>query len=308
MNKGLSIVIPCYNEEAGMAALYQRLTKVLETFPFKTEIILIDDGSKDRTWPIMADFCEKDPRFVAVKLSRNHGHQLALSAGLSIASGDRILIMDADLQDPPELLSDMMVLMDQGADVVYGVRTGRDGESWFKEHSASLFYRLLEFLTDVPIPRNTGDFRLMSRRALDVLNNMPEHHRFIRGMVSWIGMKQVPILYHRDARQFGETHYPLRAMLRLAIDAITGFSIKPLRLASYLGIFFAFMSAISVVYTLYSWISLGTIKGWTSVMSGILVLGSVQLLILGIIGEYIGRLYIETKKRPIFIIDTIVRK
>ena len=304
----LSIVVPCFNEQKSVPFLYQRLVAALALTTVKNpEIILIDDGSKDQTWSILADLATKDPRIVAVRLSRNHGHQLALSAGLSLARGQRIFILDADLQDPPELLPDMMAMMDAGADVVYGVRQGRAGESWFKVHSARWFYRVLESLTDVAIPRDAGDFRLMSRRALDILNAMPEQNRFIRGMVSWIGLRQEPILYERAAREHGATHYPLGAMIRLALDAITGFSIKPLRLASYLGVIFAFLGAISVGYALYSWVALGALPGWTSVMSAVLVLGSVQLFILGILGEYIGRLYIEAKRRPIFVVDTVIR-
>jgi dolichol-phosphate mannosyltransferase len=307
MTSLLSIVVPCFNEEASLGALYQRLSSLVGAVYQNSEIILIDDGSTDQTWSILIGLAAQDKRIVAVRLSRNHGHQLALSAGLSLAQGDRVFILDADLQDPPELLPQMMTIMDQGAEVVYGVRQSREGENWFKTQSASLFYRLLESLTDVPIPRDTGDFRLISRRALDILNAMPENHRFIRGLVSWIGLRQEPIAYHRAPRQYGHTHYPLRAMIRLAFDAITGFSVKPLRLASYLGVLFAFMGLMSIGYTLYSWAALGALPGWTSVMSAVLVLGSVQLLILGIFGEYLGRLYIETKKRPIFIVDCIIR-
>lgn len=240
-----------------------------------------------------------------MKLSRNHGHQLALTAGLTQCRGDRILVIDADLQDPPELLADMLALADRGADVVYGQRRTRKGETRFKTATAAMFYRLLRRLVDIDIPLDAGDFRLMSRRALDVLNNMPEHHRFIRGMVSWIGMRQVPILYDRDARYAGETKYPLRKIIRFAIDAITGFSVAPLRLASFLGVIAAGLSLLLMIYTLGSWLLGSTIAGWTSLTSIVLLIGSVQLIVLGIIGEYLGRLYVEAKRRPLFVIEAI---
>jgi dolichol-phosphate mannosyltransferase len=241
---------------------------------------------------------------VVINLSRNHGHQLALTAGLTFARGERILVIDADLQDPPELLPEMMRLMDEGAEVVYGQRRRRQGETRFKTLTAKLFYRLLEYLTDVRVPTDTGDFRLMSRRSLDILNSMPEQSRFVRGMVSWIGLNQVPLLYDREPRFAGQTKYPLLKMVRFALDAVTGFSIVPLRVASILGMVMGATSVVMLSYTLGSWAFGRTVEGWTSLTTIVLTASSVQLLVLGILGEYVGRLYMQSKGRPLFIVDT----
>jgi dolichol-phosphate mannosyltransferase len=272
------------------------------------EIVLVNDASRDRTWELIVDLVEKDPNLVGVSLTRNHGHQLALTAGLNLCAGERVFIIDADLQDPPELLGEMMRLMDTGADVVYGRRKQRRGEGPFKKLSAAAFYRVFNHMADLKLPVDTGDFRLMSRRAVELLNQMPEHQRFIRGLVSWIGLNQVPLVYERDRRFAGQTNYPFVKMLGLALDAITSFSIKPLRLATYLGLISAVFALGAMVYTLYSWLYLGAVQGWTSVMSVLLLLGSAQLIILGLIGEYLGRLYMESKRRPLFMIDRIIRK
>jgi glycosyltransferase involved in cell wall biosynthesis len=304
----LSAVVPCYNEQDSLQELYRRLSGACrDAVGNDYELVLVDDGSFDQTWADILELSARDDRVTGVRLSRNHGHQLALTAGLRICRGSRILIIDADLQDPPELLVTMMQLMDDGADVVYGQRVERAGESFFKRLSANLFYRLLNSLVDHPIPVDTGDFRLISRRVLDLLDSMPERHRFVRGMVSWIGFKQVPLRYHRDRRFAGETKYPLRKMLRLGIDAITGFSIKPLQIAAYLGLIFATLGAAVLMYTLYSWAVLGTVQGWASVMTAVLVLGSVQLLMLGLFGAYLGRLFVQAKRRPLFVIESVVR-
>lgn len=305
----LSVVAPCYNEEDGLHELHRRLSAVCKSVvAMDFEIILVDDGSKDRTRAIIGELCDADPRVTGVFLSRNHGHQLALTAGLNVCNGERILVIDADLQDPPELLGDMMKMMDEGADVVYGQRIARDGESAFKKITASAFYRILESMVDVKIPPDTGDFRLMSRRVLDELNRLPEYNRFIRGLVSWIGFKQVPILYHRQARFAGATHYPLGAMIRFAIDAITGFSTVPLRIATYLGFAGALVGVFFMGWTVYSYVTGITVQGWTTLMAPILILGSTQLLVLGVIGEYLGRLYMQSKNRPLYIIDEIRRR
>jgi dolichol-phosphate mannosyltransferase len=272
------------------------------------EIVLVDDGSQDTTWCMIAKFAARDDHVVGVLLSRNHGHQIALSAGLEICSGDRILTIDADLQDPPELLGDMMRLMDQGYDVVWGQRVKRHGETAFKKASAALFYRLLRHLTAVPIPPDSGDFRLMSRRVVDVLVAMPERHRFVRGMVSWTGFRQGFLTYERQERHAGITKYPLGKMGRLAVDAITSFSTEPLRLASYLGTLGAVLGFVLLLYVLISWISGDAISGWASVMTAIIILGSMQLTLLGILGEYLGRLFIESKQRPLYIVQQILRR
>jgi polyisoprenyl-phosphate glycosyltransferase len=302
----LSIVVPCYNEDEVIPELYQRITKVCKDLEIKYELILVNDGSTDRTWILISELSSNDSNVLGVSLSRNYGHQIALTAGLSISIGERILIIDADLQDPPELLPEMMRLMDEGADLVYGERAERQGETWLKKFSAALFYRLLNLLSDINIPQDTGDFRLINRRVLEVLNAMPERHRFIRGMVSWAGFKQVALTYEREARFAGETKYPFKKMLRFAIDAITSFSVRPLKIASFLGILFGMLGFGGLTYTMVSWISGRTVPGWTSVIATIMILGSIQLFVIGIFGEYLGRLYVETKRRPLFIIDRII--
>jgi len=303
----LSIVAPCYNEEEGLSEFIRRASAAADKTGLDYELVLINDGSRDRTWAVMQEQAAAHPRLVAVNLSRNHGHQLALTAGLSICRGERILIIDADLQDPPELLPDMLARMDAGADVVYGQRKTRAGETAFKLFTAAAFYRVIERMTDTPIPRDTGDFRLMSRRALNVLMSMPERHRFIRGMVSWIGFRQEALQYDRDARFAGETKYPLRRMIRLATDAITGFSVKPLSIAVYIGLITGVFAAAMLIYALVGWLFFKTESGWPSLMAAITILGSVQLVVLGVIGQYLGRLYEQSKGRPLFIIESVVR-
>ena len=303
----LSIVVPCFNEEACLDTLHERLSSAASgTFGDDYEILLVNDGSKDRSWPMMQALAAKNPHLVAVNLSRNHGHQLALTAGLDLARGDLILVIDADLQDPPELLPSMVETMErEGADVVYGVRKSRAGETPFKRATAHGFYRLLARATDVDIPLDAGDFRLMSRRALEVLLAMPEQARFIRGMVAWIGFKQVPILYDRDERFAGETKYPLRKMLKFAFDALTGFSSAPLKLASHAGLALSIGSILIILYILYAWMAGESIQGWTSLMLVVVVLGAVQMFVLALMGEYIGRLYNEAKGRPLYIVQEI---
>jgi polyisoprenyl-phosphate glycosyltransferase len=300
----LSVVVPCFNEEAGLPELHRRVTAICEQIG-AYEVILVNDGSRDGTWDLMRQLADRDPHLAVINLSRNHGHQLALTAGLTFARGQRILIIDADLQDPPELLPEMMRLMDDGADVVYGQRRRREGETPFKTLTAKLFYRLMGRLTDVDIPPDTGDFRLMTRRSLDILNSMPEQSRFVRGMVSWIGLKQVPLPYNRDPRFAGETKYPLLMMIRFAIDAITGFSIVPLRVASILGMVMGMISLMMLIYTLGSWALGRVVAGWTSLSTIVLTVSSMQLFVLGILGEYLGRLYIQSKQRPLFIVDAV---
>lgn len=301
----LSVVIPCYNEEDCLVELLQRVTAACRSITEDYELVLVNDGSQDSTWTLIQDFASEDSRIVGVDLSRNHGHQLALTAGLTLARGDRILIIDADLQDPPELLGPMMERIDGGYDVVYGQRRQRSGETLFKKSSARLFYRLLLRLSETPIPLDTGDFRLMSRRALDALLAMPEQHRFVRGMVSWIGFPQTALLYDRDERFAGTTKYPLKKMIRFAVDAITGFSIQPLRFASQIGLLLAGLGALLIAYTLIGWFSGATVAGWTSLMAVVVVLGSVQMFVLGFIGEYLGRLYMQAKQRPLFFVQGI---
>lgn len=303
----LSIVVPCYNEEPCLEPLHHRLTTAARAAVGDDyEIVLVNDGSTDRSWPMMRQLTHGHPRLIAVNLSRNHGHQLALTAGLDLCRGDAILIIDADLQDPPELLSEMLATMQrENADVVYGVRRSRSGESPFKRASAHSFYRLLSRATDVDIPVDAGDFRLISRRALDVFLAMPEQARFIRGMVAWIGFRQVPFVYDRELRFAGETKYPFRKMVHFAIDALTGFSTAPLKLASLAGLALGVGSVLLIAYIVVGWLSGQAIPGWTSLMLVVVILGAVQMFVLAMMGEYIGRLYNQAKQRPLYIIEEI---
>ena len=303
----LSIVVPCFNEEGCLALLHERLSAAARaSVGDDYEIVLVNDGSRDGSWAIMQQLAAADPRLVAINLSRNHGHQLALTAGLDLSRGDTILIIDADLQDPPELLGPMLETMErEGADVVYGVRRSRAGETQFKRATAHGFYRLLARATEVDIPLDAGDFRLMTRRALDVFLSMPEQARFIRGMVAWLGFKQVPILYDRDVRAAGETKYPFSKMFKFALDALTGFSSAPLKLASHAGLALSASSFLIVVYIVIGWLSGRSIPGWTSLMLVVVVLGAVQMFVLALMGEYIGRLYNEAKGRPLYIVQEI---
>ena len=303
----LSIVVPCFNEEACLPALHERLSAAARAAVGNDyELVLVNDGSRDNSWPIMQSLAAADPHLVAVNLSRNHGHQLALTAGLDLSRGDSIMVIDADLQDPPELLGSMLETMArEQADVVYGVRKSREGETAFKRATAHGFYRLLSRATEVDIPLDTGDFRVMSRRALDALLAMPEQARFIRGMVAWIGFKQVPLAYDRKERFAGETKYPLSKMLRFALDALTGFSSAPLKLASHVGLVLSAGSLLIIVYIAYAWAAGLNIQGWTSLMLVVVILGAVQMFVLALMGEYIGRLYNEAKRRPLYIVQEI---
>ena len=303
----LSVVIPCYNEAACLELLHARVSAAATAAVGDDhEIVLINDGSRDDSWAVMQRLSAADPRLVAINLSRNHGHQLALTAGLDLCSGAQILIIDADLQDPPELLTDMRATMAaQAADVVYAVRRKRQGETIFKKATAAAFYRVLDRVTDTPIPLDTGDFRLMSRRALDALLSLPEQARFIRGMVAWVGFRQVPFPYDRAERHAGETNYPLGKMVRLAFDAVTGFSTAPLRFASHASVILAGASLLLLFYILWGFFEGSPVQGWTSTMLVVTVLSAVQMFVLGMIGEYLGRLYIESKRRPLYLVADI---
>ena len=304
----VSFVLPCYNEGAVLPETYRRVRAVGEALGRPYEIVLVNDGSSDDTIAQMQTLAQHDPAVIAVDLSRNHGHQLALSAGLQFCAGERVLIMDADLQDPPELLPQMLELMEEGADVVYAQRRSRPGDEPVKRLACAIFYRLLGRLSDTPIPLDTGDFRLISRRVLELILQMPERHRFIRGMVSWVGFRQVPFLYDRDARFAGETKYPFTRLLKLALDGIAASSTRPLALASYAGLLFAGASLVLIVYALYSWLFVGkTPPGWTSLMIAVTLLGSVELFVLGIIGQYLGRMHEQLRGRPLFIVKNVLR-
>jgi polyisoprenyl-phosphate glycosyltransferase len=304
----LTFLLPCYNEAEVLPETYRRINAVAKALQKSYEIVLVNDGSRDDTLVRMLELAQRDPALVVVNLSRNHGHQLALSAGLHYCRGERVLIMDADLQDPPELLREMLALMEQGADVVYAQRRSRPGDELMKRLACAVFYRLLSRLSEMPIPLDSGDFRLISRRVLDLILQMPERHRFLRGMISWVGFRQVPFLYDRDKRLAGTTKYPFSRLLRLALDGIVASSTRPLALASYAGLLCAAAGFVLIIYALYSWWKVGqTPQGWTSLMIVVTVLGSVQLFVLGIIGQYLGRMHEQARGRPLFVVDSVYR-
>lgn len=299
----LSVVAPCFNEEAVLGEFLARTRKVCNGLAMPYEIVLVDDGSSDHTWPMMVTAAKADPHAtLVIRLRRNHGHQLALSAGLAASSGDLVLLIDADLQDPPELLPDMInKLQTEGADVVYGQRRQRDGESAFKLVTAAAFYRILGWLSETEIPRNTGDFRLITRAVADLLCSMPERHRFLRGMVAWIGGHQVPLLYDREAQFAGTTKYPLFRMVRFASDAITGFSRRPLQLATGLGLFAGMISLCLGLYSVIGWAFGNVVPGWSSLMAAFGLVSALQFLLLGVFGAYLGRMSEESRARPLFL-------
>ena len=309
----LSIVVPLYNEEGNVDLLVDRIVGIAERLPGipSYEIVLVNDGSSDGTLGKVRAQIASRPHIVLVSLSRNFGHQLAASAGIDIAQGEAVVLMDGDLQDPPELIAQFVDKWRQGYDVVYAVRRTRKGESRFKLFTARMFYRTIKRLTKVSIPVDTGDFRLMSRRVVEALQRSRERHRFLRGLVSWVGYNQTGVEYDRDERHTGTTKYPLPKMLRFAIDGITSFSDVPLRFASYLGFF---SSAIAFLYALVVVISKilrinppAYTRGWASTIVAVLFLGGVQLISLGILGEYIGRIYDEVKGRPLYLISEVER-
>lgn len=306
----LSIVVPCYNEEDCLPVLHGRVTAAARAAVGSSfELVLVNDGSRDRTWPIIRGLCTTDPNVVGVDLSRNHGQQLALTAGLSVARGDLILILDADLQDPPELLGAMIETLErEGADLVYGQRRRREGETWFKKTTSKLFYRMMNRVAELDLPVDTGDFRLMTRRALDALLAMPEENRFMRGMMTWIGFKQVAFPYDRDSRLAGQTKWPVGKLIRLTLDATTGFSITPLRLASHLGIVLGLVAMLLILFAVWSFVAGYSVPGWASLMVVVVTLGSVQMLLIGMLGEYVGRIYLQVKARPLFIVREIVAR
>lgn len=305
----LSIVVPCYNEEEVISEFYTRATRAcLATVPDGDyEIIFVNDGSKDSTPQLLRSIAEADPQVAFVDLFRNHGHQLAVSAGLQVASGERVMLIDADLQDPPELLPDFMRKMDEGYDVVYGQRMTRDGETTFKRATAKLFYRLLSRISSVAIPIDTGDFRLMTKNVADTLNDMPETHRFIRGMVAWIVGRQIALPYERAARYAGETKYNFTKMVRFALDAITGFSTAPLRIAMLMSAAAAVVAAALLIYVAVSFFFYRPAPGWTSLGIIMLVFSSVQLFCVGILGEYVGRIFMQSKQRPLIHIRSVTK-
>jgi polyisoprenyl-phosphate glycosyltransferase len=300
----LSVVIPCLNEEEGIRETHRRLSAVLEQASVHFEVIYVDDGSIDSTPDVLRELQAHDARIRVIRLSRNFGHQIAITAGLEHASGDAVVIIDADLQDPPEVILEFIAKWTDGYDVVYGVRIEREGETTFKIWSAKLFYRLIGHLSDTDIPVDTGDFRLMDRRVVDTLTSMPERDRFVRGMVSWLGFSQVAVTYRRAPRVAGVTKFSLFRMVRFALDGIFSFSILPLRLATWTGFAASGLALFGVaVILLERFLDMpGLVKGWSSAVVAQLFIGGVQLICLGIIGEYVGRIYGESKRRPLYIV------
>ncbi len=305
--KTVSVVIPMYYEEEVAKECYEKVSNVLKNLEEKYdyEIIFVNDGSKDKTLEILKDIAKDDKRAKIISFSRNFGHQAAVTAGLKEVSGDAIVIIDADLQDPPELIPQMLELWEQGNEVIYGKRKTRKGESAFKLLTAKMFYKTLNALSDVEIPKDTGDFRLVDRKVVDVINSLPEHNKFLRGLFSWVGFKQEAYEYERQERYAGKTKYPLKKMLKLASDGIISFSTKPLKLVGALGIVSIIISIILLIYALISYIfKLNQLSaGWTSIIVAVTFFAGVQLLSLWIISEYIGRIYDESKGRPQYIVD-----
>jgi glycosyltransferase involved in cell wall biosynthesis len=302
----LSVVVPIFNEEGTVEELHARLTAAVAPLD-SYELVLVDDGSSDRTWELLAAIAAGDPHVRLVRLSRNFGHQVALTAGVDAARGDAIVTMDGDLQDPPEVIPELVAQWREGFDVVYGVRVAREGETRFKLWTASLFYRLIRRMSPVDIPQDAGDFRLLSRRAADAFRSMPERARFIRGMTSWVGFRQVGVPYRREARYAGTTKYPTRKMLRFALDAITSFSTTPLRVMSAFGFSLVGLCGLYLAYALYKrFLTDDTVEGWTTVIVLVLLIGGAQLIGLGVIGQYVGRIYEESKNRPLYVVSEVL--
>ena len=300
----VSLVVPVFNEVQVLAAFYNRATEALSALEGTAyEIVFVDDGSQDGSFAKLASFAQLSPNVRVLKLSRNFGHQIAISAGIDHAKGDCVVIMDADLQDPPEVVAAMIAKWREGFDVVYGVRSDRAGETPIKLATASMFYRLMGRVTNIHIPANVGDFRLISRRVVDHLKQLREKDRFVRGLVSWIGFRQTGIVYKRDPRQAGETKYPFRKMLSFAFDGITSFSTLPLKIATWTG-YAAAILAVLYLLSVFVQKMLGyTVDGWATIMVAMLFMGAVQLICLGILGEYLGRVFNEVKPRPMYIIE-----
>lgn len=305
MQPTFSVVAPVFNEEALVAEFYARVKAVMDAQGEPWELILVNDGSRDRSPQIMDELFAADPEHVVVlHFARNFGHQMAITAGMDYARGDAILIIDSDLQDPPEVMAEMIARWREGYDVAYGVRTEREGETWFKLFTARLFYRLIQALTDVTIPMEAGDFRLIDRKVLEALKQMRESARFVRGMVAWVGFRQIGVPYRRHARKAGETKYPFRKMLRLALNAITGFSTIPLKLATWGGS----LAVALALLLLLAWLLRGAPAGQSTLAALVLFIGGVQLWVAGILGEYIGRIYDEVRHRPLYLVREVKRQ
>jgi glycosyltransferase involved in cell wall biosynthesis len=299
----ISVVVPCLNEEKSIPIFISRTKEAL--FSLSYEIIIVDDGSKDNTFGVANSFAASDPKIKVIKLSRNFGHQMASSAGIDLASGDLLVLIDADLQDPPEVIPRMIKKIQEGFDVVYGKRIKRKGESLFKKISAYFFYRTIRFFSRIEIPVDTGDFRMINRKVINAIKLMPERERFLRGMISWVGFRQSEVLYERHEREHGQTKYNLKKMFKFAIDGITSFSTFPLRIGSYIGLFFGIMSFFLIALQIYNKIfhNYALVQGWTSLVILILITSSLHFLLIGIQGEYVARIFEESKARPKYLID-----
>ncbi len=305
--KLLSIVVPVYNEQEVIDETFRRLSAVFKDYFMNVEYIFINDGSKDNTYFKLRDMANKNPEVRVINFARNFGHQIAITAGMDYAKGDAIVIIDADLQDPPEVILEMVAQWKEGYEVVYGKRLKRAGETFFKKFTAKTFYRFLDSMTDVKLPVDVGDFRLIDRKVCDAMKCLPERSRYVRGLVSWVGFKQTSVEYHREKRFAGETKYPLKKMLKLAADGIFSFSYKPLKLATFMGML---VSALSFIYLIVVIVQ-GIIKkdivsGWASSMAVSLFLNGVMLIVIGIMGEYVGRIYEEVKARPLYIVGELM--
>lgn len=298
-----SIIVPLYNEESVIQETYKRLKKVMDSTEEAYEIIFVNDGSRDKTLEIARRICKRDKSIKLLSFSRNFGHQVAITAGMDHTGGRAVVVIDADLQDPPEVILEMIKKWKEGYEVVYGKRLKRKGETFFKKASAKLFYRTLKSMTDVDIPMDTGDFRLIDRKVCDALKSIPEHNRYVRGLISWLGFKQTGVEFVREERFAGETKYPLNKMVKFAADAITSFSYKPLKIATYAGMVVSMLSAVYIVFQLLvKFFMVPTVPGWSSIVALSLFFNGLMLIVLGIIGEYVGRIYDEVKGRPLYII------
>lgn len=300
----ISIIIPVFNEEKGLDELYARLKPVLDKISPKHEMIFVNDGSKDQSLGVLKRLASTDSKVRFIGFSRNFGHQIAVTAGLDAALGKAVGIIDADLQDPPEVLEEMYAKYQEGYKVVYGKRLSRKGETLFKKWTAKMFYRMLSSITSFDIPVDTGDFRIIDRKVVDTLKKMPENNRYLRGQIAWTGFSQTFVYFHRDERKHGQTGYTFGKMLRFALDGITSFSGLPLKIASFAGFFVSFFALLVILYALYSkFIKHEVVTGWTSLIISTMFIGGIQLLTIGIIGEYIGRISTDVKNRPLYIVD-----
>ncbi|MEO7917177.1 MAG: glycosyltransferase family 2 protein [Dokdonella sp.] len=301
----ICVVVPAYNESEGLRAFHERLGGVFDGLDSNCSVLYVDDGSQDDTWAIMCELKAVDPRVATLKLSRNFGKELALTAGLDHADADAVVVIDADLQDPPELIPNFVAEWRDGYDVVYGTRASRAGETAFKQWTAKTFYKVIGSLSQTPIPHDTGDFRLLSRRAVDALKGVRERQRFMKGLFTWVGFRQKSVVYARDARYAGETKWNYWKLWNFALDGITSFTSSPLKLATYIGLATALLSFVFAMWVAVKALMFGdAVQGYPSLMVVVLFLGGMQLMALGVIGEYLGRLYVEAKQRPLYLIDT----